>query len=38
VIVPYSVTQSEFDQMAERVTVVEGLIRNWVEIFKEKIA
>jgi putative phage-type endonuclease len=38
VIVPYSVTQSEFDAMAERVAIVEGLIRNWVEIFKEKIA
>lgn len=32
--IPYEVTQSERDQMAERAQLVEGLIRNWVEILK----
>jgi hypothetical protein len=37
-IVPFTVTQDEFDAMAERVVVVEGLIRNWIEIFQQRTA
>lgn len=38
VIVPFTVTQAEFDAMASRVVVVEGLIANWVSIFEEEIS
>lgn len=38
IIVPYEITEDECSQMAERVVLVEGLIRNWVEIFQERIA
>lgn len=34
--IPYEVTQSERDQMAERTQLVEGLIRNWEEILRGK--
>ncbi len=34
IVVPYEITQSDRDAMAERVVTVEALIRNWVEILK----
>ncbi len=34
IIVPYTVPQSDFDAMAERVVKVEALIRKWIEILR----
>jgi hypothetical protein len=36
-VIPYTVDQSDFDAMAKRVVVVEGLIANWVDILRSKI-
>lgn len=38
VVIPYTVDQSDFDAMAKRVVIVEGLIQNWVEILQEQAA
>lgn len=37
-VIPYEVEQSDFDRMAERVVVVEGLIRNWMDILRPEAA
>ncbi len=33
-VVPYEITESEKQQMAERVAIVDGLVQNWVEILR----
>jgi hypothetical protein len=38
VIVPYEITDAECDAMAERCVVVNNLVDNWIEIFKERAA
>ena len=35
-VIPYTVDQSDFDAMAKRVVVVEGLIANWIDILRRK--
>jgi hypothetical protein len=34
VVIPYEVSEIEFEQMAKRVVVVDALVRNWMEILK----
>jgi exodeoxyribonuclease (lambda-induced) len=38
VIVPYEITDTECEAMAERSELVNRLVNNWVEIFSERIA
>lgn len=38
IVIPYEITDEDCERLAARVVVVEGLIRNWIEIFKEEAA
>lgn len=36
IVIPYTVAQDDLDAMAKRVQVVEGLVRNWIEILEAR--
>lgn len=35
IVIPYTITEDDCEAMEKRVVIVEGLIRNWIEILKE---